>query len=207
MTTDETTHRQMLLTRIGQRHAAVVEYVRRTRPRGKRLTTISVFSSAASAVAMAGPSLGGTEFTTAISDQIGLYDDVLVWQVLCATSLLVSITSTISAGLLKRDDPVARLAASEAVAVELENVRTALEFEQIGVAEALAAYQQSQTKVSFIEDTSPPIPTPRPPTPPTTPPGGARAPSGWEHGGRPGPPRPGPPAPGTWRGARPPSGR
>ena len=64
--------RRELLQRIDGRRASIDDYLQRARPRGGRLVTVAIVSSALAAVLTAGPALGGEPFAAGVADSLAL---------------------------------------------------------------------------------------------------------------------------------------
>ena len=64
--------RQEFLRRIDSRRASIDEYLDKARPRGGRLATIAIVSSAVAAALTAGPALGGEGFSNGVANGLGL---------------------------------------------------------------------------------------------------------------------------------------
>ena len=75
--------RQELLGQIAHRRASIDEWLRVNRPRSSRLSTVSIISSALAAVFVAGPALGGEQFTGGAADALSLDTGAPVWRFLC----------------------------------------------------------------------------------------------------------------------------
>jgi hypothetical protein len=100
----------------------------------------------------AGPALGGVTFAEAVQRGFSLPDSSIVWRVLCFVAMLVSLVAAISVHLNKSQDMAAQLSAAEACNVELEGLRTLVEFAQLSVHDAAELYQKYITKIPFVEE-------------------------------------------------------
>ncbi len=145
-------HRQDLLGRIDARRASIDGYLQHARPRGNRLVTTAIVSSAIAAVLTAGPALGGETFASGVADSLSLPNDSIVWRSLCFLALAVSIIAAITTNLSRSQDTANRIAAAEATNAELEGLRTLVEFGQVPVGDAARLYQQYVTKIPWIEE-------------------------------------------------------
>jgi hypothetical protein len=144
--------RDRLLSRIRRRSAGIDEFLGRTRPRSTRLGWISVVCSSASAALMAGPAVGGDAFSGSVQAALQLPEESWVWQILCVGALVISIISAIATNLLRSDDLISRISATEATKAELEGLEALLEFGSIRVDAAVELYQQYVTKVPYVDD-------------------------------------------------------
>lgn len=147
--------KERLLTHIARRRRSANDYVKTARPRSERLTLTSIISSAAAAALTAGPALGGATFTLLLADTFGLSGSAAVWRPLCLLAMIVSIVAAISANLSKSKNTEARISSAEICATELDLLATFLEFDKITCDEALMRFQESVTKIPFIQDELP----------------------------------------------------
>ena len=144
--------RHDLLTLIETRRAAVQAFLRANRPRTRRRATLIIVLTSVSALATAGPALGGEPFAQNVQNLLGLQSDSYVWRILCLLALLVSVAGAMLTNLSKSQDDVARLSAAEAVNAELEGLSSLLQFGSLSVDDGVKLYQQYIAKIPFIED-------------------------------------------------------
>ncbi len=149
---DDVQARQELLKRITSRRASINAYVRDLRPRGTRLTNISIVSSSLAAALTAGPALGGESFANALGQGFSLARNSLVWQVLCFGAMAISIVAAISTNMNKSQETTVRLSTAEACSAELEGLQTLIEFGQLSVQDAVKLYQQYVAKIPFVPE-------------------------------------------------------
>jgi len=146
--------RQQLLKRIEHRRQTVLTYLRSARPRVRRLTNISVISSALAAALTAGPALGGPRFTAQVAGSLQLGSAEGVWRPLCLLAMIVSVTAAIFANLSRSKNAETRIINAEACCAELEGLLTLIEFGQMSVEDAVKLYQQYIAKIPFVPDTT-----------------------------------------------------
>jgi hypothetical protein len=149
---DVSDHRRDLLWRIEARRAAVQAYLRAHRPRTRRRANLIILLTSVSALATAGPALGGEPFAQNVQSLLGLQSESYVWRILCLVALLVSVTGAVLTNISKSQDDVARLSAAEAVNAELEGLSSLLQFGHLSVDDGVKLYQQYIAKVPFIDD-------------------------------------------------------
>jgi hypothetical protein len=151
--------RRDLLKRIDARRATIELYLQKARPRGGRLATIAIVSSAIAAVLTAGPALGGQSFTANLAKGLALPSDALVWRSLCILALAVSVVAAIATNLARSQDTERKVAAAETTNAELEGLCTLVEFRQVAVGDAAKLYQHSVAKIPWVDEQRP-IPVP-----------------------------------------------
>ncbi|MFI7060638.1 hypothetical protein ACIBL3_06625 [Kribbella sp. NPDC050124] len=144
--------RAELRAQIETRRAGIAAFLREVRPRRNRLTNISIVSSALAAAFVAGPALMGVTFTKRVQGGLSLDNPADVWQPLCLAALIVSLISVISSNLSKSQDLSARVTAAEVCNTELEGVLTSLQFGHLSVEDAVEQYQESVSKIPFVEE-------------------------------------------------------
>jgi hypothetical protein len=147
--------RQDLLARISARRASIDAFLRAARPRGRRLITASITSSAIAATLTAGPAVGGEGFTDGVQGALSLANESTVWRALCILATIVSLIAAITTNLSRSQDTAERIASAEAVNAELEGLQTLVEFGQVPVLDAVKLYQQYVTKIPFVEQAAP----------------------------------------------------
>src|SRR5512133_2448962 len=101
--------RQQLLGQIAHRRASIGEWLRAYRPRSNWFSSVSIVSSALAAVFVAGPALGGEQFTGGAADALSLGTGAPVWRFLCVLGLIASVVAAIATNLHKSQDLVARI--------------------------------------------------------------------------------------------------
>ncbi|MGH3774064.1 MAG: hypothetical protein ACRDRW_22180 [Pseudonocardiaceae bacterium] len=146
--------RRELLRRIQARRASINTYVREKQPVSNRLANISIVSSAIAAALTAGPAVGGVTFARAVQNGLGWAESSSVWRLLCFTAVVVSLAAAISTNLNKSNDLTARIGVAESCNADLEGLCTLVEFGELSVKDAAAAYRQLVAKVPFIGDAS-----------------------------------------------------
>jgi hypothetical protein len=144
--------RRDLLTRIEMRRAAVQAFLRANRPRTRRRADLIILLTSVSALATAGPALGGEPFAQNIQNLLALQSDSYVWRILCLLALLVSVGGAVLTNLSKSQDDVGRLGAAEAVNADLEGLSSLLQFGNLSVDDGVKLYQQYIARIPFIED-------------------------------------------------------
>jgi hypothetical protein len=147
--------RRDLLNRIDSRRSSIELYLQKARPRGGRLSTVAIVSSAIAAVLTAGPALGGEPFTESVASGLSLPSDSLVWRCLCFLALAVSVVAAIATNLARSQDIERKIAAAELANAELEGLRTLVEFDQVEVGDAVKQYRQSVAKIPWVEEHQP----------------------------------------------------
>ncbi|TYP89003.1 hypothetical protein BD833_103159 [Blastococcus xanthinilyticus] len=141
-----------LLDTIRARRADIEAYVRRTAPVSRRLSTVSIASSAVVAGLTAGPALGGPTFAERVQQGLSLDASQTVWQVLCLGALVVSMTAAVSAHLEKTSDLKSRVGAAQAAGAMLAGLQARLEYGGLAVEEAAQDYQNILAGVSFVPE-------------------------------------------------------
>jgi hypothetical protein len=144
-------HRQDLLDMIDVRRTGIECYLRKARPRRRRLVTVAAVSSAMAAALTAGPALGGQTFTSTVADGLALPSQALVWRGLCLFALVASVIAAIATNLVRSHDSERRIAGAEAANVELEGLRTRAEFGKLTVDDAAQQYEQSVRKIPWVD--------------------------------------------------------
>jgi hypothetical protein len=149
------TARQELLDQITHRRASIDEWLRANRPRSSRLSTIGIVSSALAAVFVAGPALGGEQFTGGTAEALSLDTSTPVWRVLCLLGLIASVVSAIATNLQKSQDLAARITAAESCDTDLEGLETLLRFGQISTEDAVNLYRGYVTRIPHVDEPAP----------------------------------------------------
>ena len=149
------TARQELLDQITHRRASIDEWLRANRPRSSRLSTIGIISSALAAVFVAGPALGGEQFTGGTAEALSLDASTPVWRVLCLLGLIASVVSAIATNLQKSQDLAARITAAESCDTDLEGLETLLRFGQISTEDAVNLYRGYVTRIPHVDEPAP----------------------------------------------------
>ena len=155
MVSDQSDLRRELLYRIDSRRASIDDYLQRARPRGGRLVTVAIVSSALAAVLTAGPALGGEPFAEGVANSLALPSDSIVWRGLCFLALGVSLVAAITTNLARSQDTERKIAVAESTNAELEGLRTLLTFGQVSVGDAATQYQQFLTKIPWVDERHP----------------------------------------------------
>jgi hypothetical protein len=133
--------REELLGQIAHRRTSIDEWLRVNRPRSSRLSTVSIISSALAAVFVAGPALGGEQFTGSAADALSLDTGAPVWRFLCVLGLIASVVAAVTTNLHKSQDLAARITAAESCDADLEGLQTLLRFGRISTEEAVDLYK------------------------------------------------------------------
>lgn len=147
--------RQELLDQIAHRRASIDEWLRANRPRSGRLSTVSIVSSALAAVFVAGPAVGGEQFTGGAAEALSLDTSTPVWRFLCLLGLIASVVSAIATNLHKSQDLAARITAAESCDADLEGLETLLRFGQISIEEAVDLYKGYVTRIPHVDEPAP----------------------------------------------------
>lgn len=173
---DDNALRADLLARIDARRAALRAFLWQNVPRSRRRMTAVVVLTSLAAVFTAGPAAGGTTFSRAVQNSLGLESDATVWRTLCLLAVIVSVAAAVLTNLNKSQDVAARVTAAEATSAELEGLATVVLYGQVPLADAVKLYQQYVAKVPFVTEAPAPyggypVP-PVPPGPPVPPPPG-----------------------------------
>ena len=144
--------RRELLARIRARRASVAAYIRRLGPRGARLMTLGIVSSALAAVLTAGPALGGERFASGVQRLMLLPRESIVWQLLCLAATVASLIAVVATNLYRSGDLAARLSRAEACSAQLEGLETLVEFGRLPIEEAAKLYRQYVAAIPYIPD-------------------------------------------------------
>jgi hypothetical protein len=144
--------RHDLLDQIAYRRASIDEWLHANRPRSNRLSTVSIVSSALAAVFVAGPALGGEQFTTGTADALSLTASTPVWRFLCLLGLIASLVAGIATNLHKSQDLASRIAAAESCDADLEGLQTLLRFGRIEIEEAVDLYKGYVARIPHIDE-------------------------------------------------------
>jgi cytochrome bd-type quinol oxidase subunit 2 len=144
--------RHDLVRRIEDRRAAVRAYLRRQRPRTRRLANATIVLSSLAAVFTAGPAVGGENFSGGVQRVLGLSSDSFVWRALCLAALLVSVGAALLTNVGRSQEAVTRLSTAEAVSAELEGLATLVQFGHLPLEDAVKLYQDYTVKIPFVED-------------------------------------------------------
>ncbi|GAB3307780.1 hypothetical protein GCM10027451_16120 [Geodermatophilus aquaeductus] len=141
-----------LLDTIRARRVGIETYVRRKAPVSRRLSTVSIVSSAVIAALTAGPALGGPSFAERVQQGLSLDASRTVWQGLCFAALVVSMTAAVSAHLEKTSDLRARVGAAEAAGVMLAGLQARLEYGGLAIQEAAQEYRDILAGIPFVPE-------------------------------------------------------
>jgi len=144
--------RRHLLATIDDRRSSIERYLQEARPRGRRLVTVAAVSSAIAAALTAGPAFGGQTFTSTVADGLALPSQALVWRALCFFALAASLIAAIATNLARTQDPERRIAGAEAANVELEGLRTRVEFGKVTVDDAAEQYEESIKRIPWVDE-------------------------------------------------------
>ena len=144
--------REELLGQIAHRRTSIDEWLRVNRPRSSRLSTVSIISSALAAVFVAGPALGGEQFTGSAADALSLDTGAPVWRFLCVLGLIASVVAAIATNLHKSQDLAARITAAESCDADLEGLQTLLRFGRISTEEAVDLYKGYLARIPHVDE-------------------------------------------------------
>jgi hypothetical protein len=144
--------RRELSERIERRRASIGEYLRRTRPRQSRLSTLSVIGSSVVAALTAGPGVGQQGFTNSVSSLLSLQDSSVVWQTLCLLATILSVSVALATHFATAKGKAEQISAAQTCNAELEGLQTALAYGHLPLEEAVRLYQQYSVKAAFVED-------------------------------------------------------
>lgn len=147
--------RQELLGQIAHRRASIDEWLRANRTRSNRLSSVSIISSALAAVFVAGPALGGEQFTGGAADALSLDAGTPVWRFLCVLGLIASVVAAIATNLHKSQDLAARITAAESCDADLEGLQTLLRFGRISTEEAVDLYKGYVARIPHVDEPVP----------------------------------------------------
>ena len=147
--------RQELLGEIARRRASIDEWLRTNRPRSNRLSTVSIIGSALAAVFVAGPALGGEQFTETAAGALSLDTNIPIWRFLCLLGLIASVVAAIATNLHKSQDLPARITEAESSDADLEGLQTLLRFGRISTAEAVDLYKGYVARIPHIDEPAP----------------------------------------------------
>lgn len=144
--------KQKLVEKIQARRATIDAFVREQERRNDRLTNLSIWCTAATALFTAGPALGGEKFNGSVQQLLGLASESSVWRTLCFAAVVLSVVAAVANNLYKSHDVASRLAKAEAARALLDGLDTSLEFGQLPLEEAAKQFQQILTSAAFIPD-------------------------------------------------------
>jgi hypothetical protein len=147
--------RQELLGQIAHRRVSIDEWLRVNRPRSSRLSTVSIISSALAAVFVAGPALGGEQFTGGAADALSLDTGAPVWRFLCVLGLIASVVAAIATNLHKSQDLAARITAAESCDADLEGLQMLLRFGRISTEEAVDLCRGYLARIPHVDEPVP----------------------------------------------------
>ena len=147
--------RKRLIQRIEAKRVKIDTFGRELQRNGNRLTNLSIFCTALTAIFTAGPGLGGEKFATSVQQMLGLGSPASVWQPLCLLAVILSAVATIANNLYKTREYATRLAKVQSCSALLEGLQTSVEFGQLSMSEATKQYQQYISSVPFIPDEQP----------------------------------------------------
>jgi hypothetical protein len=105
------------------------------------------------AAVAAGPAAGGETFTSDLQSALSLPDDSLVYQLLCAIALVMSVAAAITAAVIRVCDYPSRIAAAEACRAELDALHVQLQFGTLTVTRAAERLAKEVAQVPFVDDT------------------------------------------------------
>jgi hypothetical protein len=149
---DDQTNRQQLTEHIERRRVGLAAFLRRTKPRRNRLTTISIVGSTLAAALTVGPAVGGTRFTEGVQGLFSLNSDSVVWRVLCLGAVVLSLAAALATNFANARGIDAQVTAAEACRTELDGLESALSFGHMTTDDAVALYRQYVAKVPFVDD-------------------------------------------------------
>ncbi len=147
---EPTDNRQQLAAHIARRRSEINSYLRRAKPRRKRLVNVSVTGSTLAAAVTVGPSVGGTDFTSAVQSIFSLANDSTVWRILCLCAVFLSVGAALATNLSNSHSASEHLSAAEAASAELDGLESAVAFGHLPIEDAVKLYGQYTAKVSFI---------------------------------------------------------
>jgi hypothetical protein len=145
-----TDERQHLLHLITMQQKACRSYLAKVKPRFAVLTVTNLAAGALAAAVAAGPALGGANLLDTVQAQLNVSTEDLLYQLVCAIAFVMSLTSVITANVLRAYDYSARVSAVEGCCAELDSLRIQLLFSAISSARGAEMVAKVAARVPFV---------------------------------------------------------
>ncbi|WP_285596787.1 hypothetical protein [Kineosporia sp. NBRC 101731] len=136
-----------LLEMIERRQAEMDTYLAEKRLLAERLHRVTMLSSAVSALAAAGPGIGGSALTDTLGDFFRLPASLEVWRLLCLAAMLLAGAAAYSARRLAAEDLNQGIVGAAALTKELEDLATLVEFGHVDVDAAVGLLRDINARV------------------------------------------------------------
>lgn len=129
---------------------AIDAYTTRTERGTKRLTTISIVSSAIAAALTAGPAFGGRSFADTVQQGLDLDQSSTVWQWLCFGAVVVSVTAGITTELVSKRNVAEHLTEAHEARALLSRLERRLRRGEVTPAAAMTEFEDVVDGIPFI---------------------------------------------------------
>jgi hypothetical protein len=129
---------------------AIDAYSGKTERRSKRLSTISIVSSAIAAALAAGPAFGGRTFAETVQQGLELDDPSTVWRWLCFGAVVVSVTAGITTELLSKGNLAGHLAAAQEAKALLLRLERRLRRRELTPSAAVTEFEDIVDGIKFV---------------------------------------------------------
>jgi hypothetical protein len=143
---------QDFLNQIRRKRAQIEAFLAVARPRKRRLLNTTIVGGSLAAVLTAGPAIGGSSFTAALTAAFGLNPaSSPSWRLLCAAASICSIMATVATQLLKSHNIEEHVTRAQGCRAKLEVLEVGLTVGQLNQQQATAEYLKCVEEASFLE--------------------------------------------------------
>ena len=143
---------QDLVSQVRRKRTQIESFLAVARPRKRRLLNTTIVGGSLAAVLTAGPAVGGTAFTAALTRSFGLNPaSSPSWRILCAAASVCSIMATVATQLLKSHNIEEHVTRAQGCRAKLEVLDVGLTLGQLDVRQATAEYLKCVEDGSFLE--------------------------------------------------------
>ncbi len=140
--------RERLRERIREKKQDIKAYIARFEPRSNRLTMMSIIGTGLAALLTAGPAIGGTSFTQAVTAALGTTSPS--WRLLCAAATIFSFLATTALSIHKMQDYSTKVSKAQSAHAQLESLEIFMDTTEIPVPTAADQYAQIVRDVPYL---------------------------------------------------------
>jgi hypothetical protein len=129
---------------------AIEAYTTKNERGSKRLSTISIVSSAIAAALTAGPAFGGRSFAETVQQGLSLGDSSTVWRSLCFGAVVVSVTAGITTEMVSKGNLAGHLIEAHEARALLLKLERRLRRREVAPGAAMTEFEDIVDALTFI---------------------------------------------------------
>jgi hypothetical protein len=129
---------------------AIDAYSAKTERGSKRLSTISIVSSAIAAALTAGPAFGGRTFAETVQQGLELDDSSTVWRWLCFGAVVMSVTAGITTEVISKRNVAGHVAAAQEAKALLLKLERRLRRRELAPSAAVTEFEDIVNRITFV---------------------------------------------------------